>query len=147
MRAFPGGMRRRPCSNNHLLVITLVFVAVFLLGELVLRIYDLYRHEPLVDVPSHFFAGIAICLAALHVMTLTSSRWRKRASVLITLAAAVFWEILETLEELVVENPPYLRDIFFWDGFWDIIVTTLGGLFALVILAVIRRTTDLDPRT
>jgi hypothetical protein len=131
------------CPNNGMFIVALVLLAAFLCIEMVIRMYNLYYHEPLVDVPSHFFAGLAIGAAAAWVWSLNEVRHKKLATLGVTLVIAIIWEILETLQELVVENPPYLKDIFFWDGFWDIIVTVLGGVFSLVFISIIRKTTKL----
>jgi len=131
------------CPNNSLFILALIFLIIFLLLELILRIYNLYFHEPLVDVPSHFFAGIAISAGATWIVSLVNIRRKKLFSVLVTLAVAIVWEVLEILEEMVVENPPHLQDVFFWDGFFDIMVTVFGGIFFIIILFVIRKTTNL----
>lgn len=136
-------INRCRCPNNGLFIVALVLLATFLTVEMVIRMYNLYFHEPMVDVPSHFFAGLAIGAGAAWVWSLNEVRRKKLATLGVTLVVAIIWEILETLQELVVENPPYLRDIFFWDGFSDIIVTVLGGVFSLLFIAIIRRTTTL----
>ncbi|MFH1510605.1 MAG: hypothetical protein ABIF10_02850 [Candidatus Woesearchaeota archaeon] len=134
-------LKRCSCPNNSLFVFALVSWIWFLCFELFLRIYSLYRHAPLVDVPSHFFAGIAIFASALWYFSLTSV-WNKRAwSFVVVLAAALLWEIFEKLQELVVYNPPFLVDVFFWDGFGDVLVTLTGGLAGLGILLFIKRST------
>jgi hypothetical protein len=132
------------CPNNDRFVIALMLLAVFLLVELFLRIYDLYYHMPEVDVPSHIFAGLAIAAAASWIISLTGSRRIVSMPLIITLAAACFWELLESLEEMVVANPPYLQDIFFWDGFFDIAFTVVGGLLFFVLIRIVRRTTQMD---
>ncbi len=131
------------CPNNGLFIVALVFLVVFLLSELILRMYDLYFHEPLVDVPSHFFAGMAVAAGALWVATLNRYRRPRSVAVLVTFGVSVIWEVLETMQELVIENPPHLQDIFFWDGFFDIIVTVLGGAFSFLFIAVVKKKTAL----
>lgn len=130
------------CPNNNLFLLALVFLVGFLLVELTIRIYDLYRNAPYVDIPSHFFAGVAICVGAAWVLSLNAIRRKRLAALAITLLAALSWEVLETLQELVVENPPYMQDIFFWDGIGDVLVTLAGGLFGLFIVLSLRQHTD-----
>lgn len=131
--------KRCKCPNNSLFICALVSWIWFLLFELFLRIYSLYRQAPLVDVPSHLFAGIAIFASAIWYFSLTSV-WNKRFYSLVVVAAvAVGWEIFEKLQELVVYNPPHLVDVFFWDGFADIIVTFLGGLVGLGLLLLAKK--------
>jgi len=126
------------CPNNDLFILALIFLIVFLLIELALRIYNLYYYEPFVDVPSHFFAGLAIGIGTLWILSLTDIKRKKISTLFYTFVIAVIWEILETLQEIVIENPPYLRDIFFWDGFWDIIVTVMGGAFVFVLIPILK---------
>lgn len=131
------------CPNNHLFVSALIAVVIFLLFELTARIYDLYRDLPNIDIPIHFLAGIALGLAIYWFFTLTEVRKKKTFTLLLTILAAAIWETLETLEELVSENKPYLRDFFYWDGFWDIIVTLIGGVSSLLILHILRNRINL----
>jgi hypothetical protein len=131
------------CPNNGLFIVALVLLITFLAVELFLRMYNLYYHEPFVDVPSHFFAGLAIGSGAAWIWSLNEVRHKKTATILATFAVSVIWEILETLQELVIENPPYLHDIFVWDGVLDITVTVLGGAFSLLFIQIIRKTTNM----
>jgi len=131
------------CPNNGHFIIALILLIIFLLIELFLRIYNLYFHEPLVDVPSHFFAGMAIGAGVMWILALNEIRHKKLWTVFFTFVVAIVWEILETLEELIIPNPPYLQDIFFWDGFFDIVITVIGGIASLSFLYMIARTTKL----
>ena len=124
--------------NNNLFVVALLSLVAFLLVELVIRIYNLYKTAPFVDIPSHFFAGIALGTGIYWVLSLTLIYRKKTMTILFTFIGAGIWEILETLEEIVIENPPWMKDIFFWDGFWDIIITVIGGIFALVLLNYLK---------
>ncbi|MFH0752058.1 MAG: hypothetical protein V1914_00495 [archaeon] len=130
-------------NRDKLFVISLISVIVFLLVELTIRIYNLYKELPLVDVPSHLFAGIALGIGIYWILNIEHIPKRQGLTMTFTLAGALIWEVLETLEELVVENPPYLQDIFFWDGFFDIVVTVLGGSLGLLILYLISKKTKI----
>jgi hypothetical protein len=136
-------LQRCRCPNNGLFIIALILLATFLFIEVVARSYELYRVFPDVDVISHFFAGMAISAGSFWVMSLNSIRRKKIASIICTFIVAVIWEILETLEETVIQNSVYLRDIFFWDGFFDIFFTVLGGIFVFAFLYIIKRRTNL----
>jgi hypothetical protein len=57
--------------NNNLLFLSLFLFILFLVVEVTLRIWDLYRHIPMVDIPSHFFAGMAIACLTYWVYSLT----------------------------------------------------------------------------
>jgi len=134
---------RCKCPNNNLFIISLISIIFFLLVELVSRIYDLYRDVPMIDVPSHFFGGIALGLSIYWIFSLTLVKRKTTTTVFYTFIGASFWELMETLQDFLIYNPPYLQDFFFWDGFWDIIVTTLGGLSALIIIRIIKNNTIL----
>ncbi|MBU2634518.1 MAG: hypothetical protein KJ674_04715 [Nanoarchaeota archaeon] len=136
-------MKRYTFPNNDIFIVALIIFIFFLLIEVTLRIYDLYFYFPEVDIPSHFFAGMAILSGVYWVLSLVRIKKIKVFSVFYTLLVAIFWEILETLQELIIENPPHLVDIFFWDGFFDIIITVIGGAFTLIFFYILRRTTPL----
>jgi uncharacterized membrane protein YjdF len=120
-----------------------MLLANFLFIEVVARSYDLYRVFPNIDIISHFFAGMAICSGAFWVISLNKIRRKKIAAVICVFIATVIWEILETVEEIVIPNSVYFRDIFFWDGFFDIIFTVLGGVFVFAFLYLIKERTTL----
>lgn len=126
--------------HNNLFIIALLSLIVFLALEVVIRSYNLYKEAPLVDIPSHFFAGIALATILYWIVSLTTLRKKKFVVIFFTFVGASIWEVMETLEELIIYNPPYLRDFFFWDGFWDIIVTLVGGVLAVVILHMFKKT-------
>jgi hypothetical protein len=120
--------------NNNLFIFALISLILFLSVELFLRIYNLYITVPWVDIPSHFTAGIAIASIIFWILSTAQIHKKKVFTVLFTFVAAAIWELLETLEEMVIENPPWMKDIFFWDGFWDIIVAIIGSLVALSVI-------------
>ncbi|MBR9691593.1 hypothetical protein GOV06_02305 [Candidatus Woesearchaeota archaeon] len=124
--------------HNELFFTALISLIIFLMMELFVRSFNLYKHLPFVDIPSHFFAGIALFIGIYWVLSLTAIIRKKTWAILLTFIASIFWEILETLEDLVLPNPSYLKDIFFWDGFWDIIVAIIGGLFGIGILYALK---------
>lgn len=113
--------------NIHILVISLFFMLIFIGFELFLRTYNLYKDYSWVDVPSHFFAGMALAALAIWLFHFTKGRYKNSYVMISVFVASIMWEVLESLQELVAYNPPYLIDYFFWDGFWDIIVTLIGG--------------------
>ena len=136
-------MKKSRFPNNEVLIVGLIFIVFFLLIEVVLRMYNAYYHFPEVDIPSHIFAGMAILIAVYWILSVNRVKSKIIFSIFYTFIIAIVWEIIETLQELVIDNPPHLRDIFFWDGFFDIIFTIVGGLFGLVFLYILRRITNL----
>lgn len=132
------------CPNNNLFITALLSLVLFLLLELTLRIYDFYRDAPLVDILSHLFGGVAMAIGIYWVLSLTIVEKKKIATIVFTLIGAIIWEILETLQELLFYNPPYLMDFFFWDGFWDVIITTTGSLLALCFLGILGKRYNLS---
>lgn len=124
---------RLEVPNNNLFVIALLAWIVFLLDEVTLRIYDLYRDAPWVDKPSHFFAGAALSMLFLWLTSLTSLKRKQSVAMLLVIVAGFSWEVLEKLQEAIFWNPPYLRDYFFWDGFFDVLTGVAGALAALLL--------------
>ncbi len=135
--------QRCRCPNNSLLIIALLLLILFILFELGVRIYDLYLHLPPVDIPSHFFAGLAIAAGSFWVLSLNKIKHKKLVAVSITFIAACLWEVLETLDDKIAYNPPHLQDKFIWDGFFDIIVTTLGGIAFLLVIYFLKTRTEI----
>ena len=125
---------------NYSLFLTAVFLWIgFLCVELFIRTYNLYSDVPAVDIPSHFFSGIALFAIALWYFSLTGTSRKPILSLSFVLAAAIVWEILEKLQEFVVFNPPGLIDVFFWDGVKDILVTVVGALAGFMLLLYLRK--------
>jgi len=131
--------------HNNLFITALILFIAFLFVELIARIYNLYEYWPIIDVPSHFFAGMAITCAFFWIISLSKVRHKRLSAVVLTFAIAVIWEALEIFEEKITPFtvPPFLRDYFFWDGFWDIIVTVTGGMFIFLILKLLKSETKL----
>ena len=120
-------------EHQNRLVIALWMWALFLLHETFVRTYDLYRIVPMIDVVSHFLAGIALGATFLwfaYRAKYYHTNWVSIAGVII---ASLIWEGVEIVQQWVIINPPYLIDIFFWDGFFDIIFALLGTLTFLLI--------------
>lgn len=130
---------------NNLFITALLLFIFFLLVELMARIYDLYEHWPLIDIPSHFFAGMAICCFSFWLINLSKIIFKKTTTLVFVFVVASFWEFLEILEEKITpfSVPPHLRDYFFWDGFWDIIVTFFGGLVLITALSLFKKNADI----
>jgi hypothetical protein len=127
--------------NTNLFILGLLLLIAFLFVELNIRMFNLYESAPWVDIPSHFLAGIAIGTIALWVISLTLVKRKKRDAVFYTFIVGAIWEILESFEDYFIYNPPWLKDYFFWDGFWDIIVTTAGGLAAMSFIVMLKKKT------
>lgn len=135
--------QRCACPNNRLFILALTSIIIFLSVELIIRIYNMYRIAPLVDIPSHFFAGIALGTVFSWIISLNLLRMKATVVFVLTFISACLWELMETLEEMVVENPPHLKDFFFWDGVGDILVTTIGGGVSIVVIFLLREHTKL----
>lgn len=109
----------------------LVSGGVFVGAEGSARLLDLYRIFPAWDLPSHALSGIALGCALLWLFLRAGAR---RPATLAFVAATVLgglWERVEQWDETRSPDPPHLRDTFFWDGFWDVLVTAVAaGLVA-----------------
>lgn len=135
--------RKNHFPNNNLLFLSLFLFILFLIVEVILRIWDLYRHVPMVDVPSHFFAGMAVACLTYWIYSLAPTKHKNLLAIVVTIIISLIWEFLEIIQERLTPDPPYLTDYFFWDGFWDIIVAIGGGLFLLyIILPFLKKKTS-----
>ncbi|MBW3015922.1 hypothetical protein KY330_05870 [Candidatus Woesearchaeota archaeon] len=129
--------------NHKLFILTLLSWIVFLVVELGNRIYDLYRVAPYVDLPTHFFAGVASAFFFAWLFSVSTYDTKKLKITIASLVVAGIWELLETLEEMVVIEKPYLRDVFLWDGVGDMAAAMLGVFAVLILLHYLIEKTDL----
>jgi hypothetical protein len=112
-------------------------VVAFLLLEGCIRLFGWYRTVPWVDLPSHFLSGAAVTAVVYRRLSGSEASRRGRAMVG-NLIVALAWEGLEKLDEVFTPDPPHLRDIFFWDGFWDVVLALVGGVLWLWVAWRIR---------
>lgn len=121
-------------SEIELFLISIVLGFWFLNFEAFIRFRNLYQYLPEVDIPSHIFSGVALGIGFYFVFVLIYKRKSIVFPIILTFLAAVSWEILETIEDVIIPQSIYFLDYFFWDGFFDIIFTTTGS--ALILLFV-----------
>ncbi len=118
----------------ELIILGLFLGVVFLSFELALRIYDLYAVAYWVDVPSHFFGGMAIASISIIFFYLIKTKKKNFWVTFSVFIISIIWEIMETIDEYINPDQPwYLKDFFIWDGFFDIIFTLAGGITFLVL--------------
>jgi hypothetical protein len=115
-------------------VLTWAAASAFIIVEGSIRIFDLYRRVPWVDVPSHALSGAAVTGAILWWLRERRPTFSPRLALLGNAAVAVAWEVLELLDEVVSPDPPHLQDRFLWDGFGDVAAALAGG--CLLLLAI-----------
>lgn len=137
-RAAPTNIRSR------LLIAGLVGAVVFLSWETVVRTWDLYRTAPHVDLPGHFLSGMAA--TALGYWFLVWMRARRgltgkpyAGAIVISLIIALAWEGIEAIQEVVAPDPPHLRDVFWWDGFFDVVAAMAGSFVVFPLLRWFRK--------
>ncbi len=130
--------------RSRLLIAGLLCAVVFLGWETIVRTWDLYRRAPLVDLPGHFLAGCATTALAFWFFQRRRSR-RNRTdkpyalAIWVSVAIALAWEGVETIQEILWPDPEHLRDVFWWDGFTDVIAATVGAACVFPILRWLRR--------
>lgn len=125
--------------RHHLLIIALIAWVVFLVCEVTVRINNLYKLYPYVDIPIHFLSGVAVMLAL--YFALFNKRIVKKTSFLLMLNLffAVMWEWVEVVGEYFIPDQIYLTDIFFWDGVLDVIANVTGSFAAILLLYYLSR--------
>lgn len=105
--------------------------AAFAVVEGTIRLFDLYRRFPWVDVPSHLLSGAAVtALLVLYLNRRGVRRW-VGWSLFGNVIVALGWEVAETVDEIVSPDPVHLQDVFVWDGLGDIASALLGGVILL----------------
>jgi uncharacterized membrane protein YjdF len=133
-----------PNIRSRLLIAALLGAVAFLTWETVIRTWDLYRTVPWVDIPGHFLSGMASAALAYWLL----QRWRSRRNrtdrsyvlaVLIAIAIAFLWEASEMIGERIWPDPAHLRDVFWWDGFWDVVAGTVGAISAFPLLRLMQQ--------
>jgi len=113
------------------MIFALFMTCIFLFQEVVIRAQNFYMTAPLVDIPSHFLAGFAMGSWFFLLFSLKGIKHIRLFTVLFTFLGDGVWEVLEMIDDKITPQPYYLIDPFFWDGFWDIFFTTLGGFIVL----------------
>lgn len=113
----------------------LLLWGLFLAAEAAIRLLDLYRRFPPIDVPSHVLSGAAAGAMMLWALARggrpRSLRW---LAVLGVALLAGLWEAMEMVDEAITPDPPHLRDRFLWDGLADVVVTAAAGVVAVAAL-------------
>lgn len=131
--------------NLKLLTFALFLVIFWFFFELELRIYDLYRIAYWVDIPGHFIAGIVVASIFIWLSYQLGIKKKNFFTLAGVLVFSILFEIGEMAEEWIFLNPPHLRDVFIWDGFWDIIVNLISaGIFLILFKYKIKKKLGVD---
>jgi hypothetical protein len=123
----------RSYREQSLLATALLFWVVTLFIEVNLRIYNLYKLAPDVDVLSHLIAGVAMAASFFWISEKTRYRHYRTLAMFGTLVLSLLWEVAESLQELFIYNPPHLLDFFIWDGFFDVLISIAGAAIFVLI--------------
>lgn len=122
----------------HKLYFIVGSISIFLGIETIARMYNWYQLFPKYDLLSHFLFGLSwygiyFLWKQKDKQKLSKKGFFDRAF-LSYIGVALFWEFLEKIGDTILFNTDYLMDIFFWDGFYDVVVGLIGLLFAYYIL-------------
>jgi uncharacterized membrane protein YjdF len=123
-----------PNVRSRLLIAALLLWVVFLFHETTVRSWDLYRRLPIVDVPGHFLAGMATTALLYWILKRRRTRSPHRTAIIVAFLLALLWEATERLQEVVSPDPRWLRDVFWWDGFFDVVAAVVGSLVVFPLL-------------
>lgn len=124
--------------RSRLLIAALLLWVAFLTYETAVRSWDLYRRAPNVDLPGHFLAGMATCALLYWLARRLGARAPQWRAVWWTLATALLWEATEAAQERFFPDVSWLRDYFWWDGFFDVIASTVGSFAVFPLLRWLR---------
>lgn len=103
--------------------------AVSAFVEIFVRYNNFFLSHPWVDFPMHFLWGITFYLGFTRMFSLTHA-W---GFVGVTLWQAL-WEAGEEIGDVIIAQPAYMQDYFFWNGFLDTTMNLLGAVFAYGVL-------------
>ena len=92
-----------------------------------------FQTYPSIDIPLHF----ASCFATIILLIVYIELNGKDAFEILIILNILF-EIGEMWQDKILPQPAYMKDLFFWDGFFDIVVGLAG---AVVGWSVVRRAT------
>ncbi|MBU1201868.1 MAG: hypothetical protein KJ583_07570 [Nanoarchaeota archaeon] len=129
--------------RSELLIITLFTFIIFLVLEDITRTYNLFYYFPPIDIPLHLLSGVATTIGFFWLLSFSKRRNKKTFAFIYTCIVAILWEIIETVQELFIQNIDYLKDFFFWDGFFDIVFMIVGGVIGIIILKLLKEKTDM----
>lgn len=126
-----------------ILITALVLMGSFLGVELFCRVYYVYEIFPSIDILTHTLSGMAFGVGFYWMLSLTNVRKKKFLAVFFTFLVSIGWEVIEQIEDIVNYNPPYLIDIFFWNGVRDVVSDIIGAILGLGIFFFLKKKTSL----
>ena len=134
--------------QSELLILALISFIIFVLLEVCSRTYDLFYYFSNIDIPLHILSGFAIMIGFLWVLNFPgfraiSTEKKRIIAAVSTFIISILWELVEILQELFFTDPDYLKDVFFWDGFFDVLFSIVGAIVAVLILRLLKNKTDL----
>ena len=109
---------------------SLLFATIF---EVIVRANDWYRVYPNVDIITHFswfFSSLLILYVYTELKALDIFE--------IVLVGHIVWEIGEMLVDKILPQAPHMIDVFFWDGFFDIINGVTGAAVAWGVIMYVQ---------
>ena len=119
--------------EQSLLSTALLFWVITLVVEVTIRIYDLYRIAPDVDILSHLLGGVAMAASLFWLSDKIKFSHYRFAAIIGTIFISLLWEVAETVQEWFIYNPPHMLDVFIWDGFFDVVIATVGAIIFVLI--------------
>ncbi len=112
----------------------IVFVCTLLFSialEIYVRAFGIFGLWPPIDNFMHFFWGLNIFLFVVLYL-----RWKPLDALLVVLAWQWIWEAGEILTDILITQPDFMLDPFFFDGIKDTIFDAAGGMLAWGILRI-----------
>lgn len=129
-------------GNKNVLIYSLILGNIYLLVEAIARILDWYRVIPWIDIITHFLSGAAIGVFVYWYIQIKKHDERIFITLIYVYFIGIIWEYIEVLEESIwVEKFPHLRDVFLWDGFFDIVFHVLGAAIAISLFKYFKYNT------
>lgn len=101
--------------------------------EFCVRYFNLWNTIPYCDKIMHFFWGLNIFLILVIMF-----KWKPRDALIGVFVWQMFWELGEMIEDMLVEQPAYMFDYFYFDGIKDTITDLVGGIAGWLTLGLFK---------
>ena len=114
-------LKKKISENPRLATITLVTIVCAFILDASARLLFWYETYPNIDIAIHFGWGVGMSL-----VLFLFSKLRTRDVFEIMIIGNLLFEFGEMWQDKILPQPAYMKDVFFWDGFFDIVVGLIG---------------------
>lgn len=126
-------MKKENCikKTKNRTTLALILVLPFILMEWYMRANGLYATMPYLDKPVHFLFGVGV---AGIVYLIYSKEHNPRLVLWWAFILSMIWEMMEIIGDQVIPQSAGMTDLFFFDGFFDIVVSVIGAYLTYLFI-------------